>query len=294
MTPQNSPTQQPSPELKRILGSVSRLRPLPTNVSRLLQALDDPRASVPIVSDLISLDQALTAYILRVANSAQLGYGSTCTSLTDAVMRLGFRQVKALVLSTTASGPMARRLNGYRLGSGELWQHSIAVAIRARWLSQAFSYPAPEEAYVAGLLHDMGKLLLDQFVLTDYFRIHETMRRKQTMHWQVEMEMFGIDHAGVGGLMAAQWSFPTTLSEAIKCHHSPVLAETQQKLAAIVNLANAFAEKDDRQLPSIEGSLVHPWSMNLFNLDTNSLARLGASMSKALAITDFSSLAPDI
>ncbi len=113
------------------------------------------------------------------------------------------------------------------------------------------------------------------------------------MHWQVEMDMFGIDHAGVGGLMATQWSFPDTLSEAIKCHHSPVLAETQQKLAAIVNLANAFAEKDARQLPNIEGPLLHPWTMSIFNLDSNTLARLGASMSKALAITDFSSLTPD-
>lgn len=277
---------KPSIELERILKSVSRLRPLPVNVTRILHAIDDPKVTAGMVSDLLSLDQALTAYVLRVANSASFGYSTSCSSVKDAVMRLGFKQIRALALSTVAAGPLTRRLGGYRLGNGELWRHSVATATLARWLAQAVSYPAAEEAYVAGLLHDMGKLLLDQFVLTDYDNIIETMWKRKLYLWQVEEQLFGIDHAGVGGLMASQWGFPLGLVESIQYHHMPALSHAQPKLAAIVNIANAFTPQDTMGLGSLSVQMVHPESLHILNLDMPSLERLRVLMMKALSELD--------
>jgi putative nucleotidyltransferase with HDIG domain len=271
-------TSRPSIELERILSSVSRLRPLPGNVTRILRAMEDSKASAGLIADMLSLDQALTAYVLRVANSAHLGYATSCSSLTDAVMRLGFRQIRALVLSTVAAGPLARRLSGYRLGSGDLWQHSIATASIARWLAQAVRYPAAEEAYVAGLLHDMGKLLLDQFVMTDYNKIVEIMWKRKLHLWQVEEQLFGIDHAGVGGLMSSQWGFPVILVDAIRCHHSPSMANASQKLAAIVNVANAFSPQDSAGLSSLAGRMIHPEALNILNLGMPTLEQIRTVM----------------
>ncbi len=296
-TPPAKPGETPgaTPELNRILASVGRLRPLPGNVTRLLRAIDDPATTAGMVADYLLLDQALTAYILRVANSAQLGYSKPCASPKDAVMRLGFKQVKALVLSTVAAGPLTRRLTGYRLGSGELWQHSISTATRARWLAQAVSFNAPEEAYVAGLLHDMGKLLMDQFILSDYPRILEMMEAKKLFFWQVEGRLFGIDHAGVGGLMAERWSFPPNLQEAIRCHHAPGQSQAQQKLAALVNVADTFSnlETSPQSRPG-KNREIHPDSLPILNLDERSLARMYEIMNKALAEMGNVYLAPDV
>lgn len=287
-------TSKPSIELERILSSVSRLRPLPVNVSRILHAVDDPKTTAGTVSDLLALDQALTAYVLRVANSASLGYSKPCNSVRDAVMRLGFKQIRALALSTVAAGPLTRRLGGYRLGSNELWTHSVATAGIARWLAQAVAYPAPEEAYVGGLLHDMGKLLLDQFVMADYDHIVEMVWKRKMYLWQVEEQLFGIDHAGVGGLMASQWGFPAGLVESIQFHNMPARAQTQPRLAALVNIANAFTPQDAAGLSALGGRMIHPDSLQLLKLDQAGLERMRNTMLKTFSETEMTVIPPPV
>ncbi|HEX2980900.1 MAG TPA: HDOD domain-containing protein, partial [Anaerolineaceae bacterium] len=143
----------PPQKIDQILLSVDRLRPMPSSVTRVLRAIEDPQSTSQIIAEFIGLDQALSAAVLQVANSAALGYSGNCTSLPDAVMRLGFKRLKTLIYGIGASGPLMRRLSGYRLGAGELWQHSIATAVGSQWLARSLRYPNPEEAYVGGLLH---------------------------------------------------------------------------------------------------------------------------------------------
>jgi putative nucleotidyltransferase with HDIG domain len=271
-----------NPQVNEILRGVSRLRPLPGNSTRILKALDDPSVTAGELADLVALDQALTAYILRVANSAGLGYRTTCSSIKDAVMRLGFKQVRSLVLSTVASGPLASRLNGYRLGDKELWYHSLATASGAHWLATALQYPDPEEAYVAGLLHDIGKLLLDQYVLADYTQIVELMQRYNAPVWQVEEHLFGIDHAAAGGLMTGHWQFPAALVESIRFHHTPSHGQAHQGLAAIVNLANALVPQERNGLSALEGRVIHPDTLQILRLDEVKVERLSARLAEAM------------
>lgn len=130
---------------------------------------------------------------------------------------------------------MGRSLKGYRLGAGELWRHSLAVGVVSEWLAQVLHYPDPEQAYVAGLLHDIGKLLLDQAMLSDYATIADFVQKYKMQLWQVEEKLIGIDHATTGGLIAEHWEFSCRPGGvAIRFHHVPSFARINQRLPAIV------------------------------------------------------------
>lgn len=275
-------TTTASARLTLILNSVQQLRPMPTNISRVLRALEDPLASAGIISDLIGLDQALAALLLQCANSAAMGYGSTCSSIDDAVMRLGFKRVRTIILGAGAAGPLNSRLNGYHIGAGKLWEHSIAAATAAGWLAKAIHYSEPEEAYVAGLLHDMGKLLLDQYVNTDYNKLIDNMKRRNLQLWQVEEQLFGIDHAGVGGLMADKWQFPAHLADAIRYHHAPSLARTKQELAALVNIANSFTPSIMNDMVDLDKRTIHPETPRILKLSDEKIAHLQTEFNESL------------
>jgi len=272
-----------SEQINRVLQSVKELQPLPTSIGRILRATDDPDVTANTLSELIGLDQALSAKILQMANSATLGYGPPCSLLSEAVMRLGFQRIRTIVLAVGAASPLTRGLNGYRLGGGQLWTHSVATATAAEWLSKALNYPNPEEAYVAGLLHDIGKLLLDQFVLLDYKQILYSVQIQKKSLCEAEEELIGINHAKVGSLMAQKWRFPEILVEAIYCHHTPSLAFDQPKLAAIINVANAFSIQEGGIIDKY-GQAVHPESMRILNLDDKKVAKMQEEMNNYFKI----------
>ena len=278
----NPSAAAPYSKLQRILNSITALRPLPTSAMRLLKLLDNPRVSADEISHVVAQDMALTAHVLRVANSAFLGYAVSSNSVQDATMRLGFKRLRTIVLGSVAAGPLTRRLHGYRLGDSDLWDHSVATASGANWLAKRLNYAECEEAYVGGLLHDIGKVLLDQYMQSDYNRIVEVMHQRQIALWQAEEEVFGIEHAAVGGMMAEKWQFPPSLKDTIRAHHVPALAESHQKLAAIINIANAFAPCDSYSFTGLDGRHVHPSSMRVLDLTPQDIERLENEMNKAL------------
>lgn len=255
---------------------------MPSSVERVLREVDNPYASAGMISEYISLDQALAASVLQMANSAAMGFGFRCSSIDEAVMRLGFKRIKTLVLGAATSGTLNHRLPGYRYGSGELWNHSVACAAAAQWISRALGFPNPEEAYVAGLLHDMGKLILDQFVLADYSHIISLMHKRHMLLWQVEEELLGINHATVGGKTSQKWRFPEILQEAIAYHHTPSLASNHQKLASVINIANAFASRSNVGLTDPEGRFIHPEALVVLKIDDEKVARMQLEMENSL------------
>lgn len=265
-------------KLDNIIKSVEKLQPIPTSVSRVLLLLEDPTSTARDVSDMIGMDPALSASVIQMANSVSLGYSPVVSTLSDAVMRLGFKRIKTIMLGAGVSGRLNRSLSGYRYGSGVLWNHSIAVATAAQWLSQALRYPDPDEAYVAGLLHDMGKLLLDQYVKVDYSQMIDLMTRYQMNLRQVEEKLFGIDHGTVGGLMAERWNFPVTLTDTIHYHHAPSLVRKNDRLAAIINLANAFDTHEQSGLVDPPNKRIHPETLNILSLDLPQVDRLKQQM----------------
>jgi putative nucleotidyltransferase with HDIG domain len=261
-----------------IVKDVERVRPLPTTANRVLQAMEDPNANAQHVANLLRLDQALAADALRFANSAAHAGTRPTASVLEAVARLGFGRVRALVLGAATAKLLTGRLNGYGMGATELWDHSVLTASLARYVAQCVRYPSSEAAYVAGLLHDIGKLVLDQYVRVDSNVLVELMHTHTWQLWQAEEKVFGMDHATVGGLMAEKWQFPTELVDAIRCHHWPSLARSQPELAAIVNLADALPTREAVNRPLWAAPQIHPETLRILSLDERQIAKLRAEM----------------
>ncbi|PKO00757.1 MAG: hypothetical protein CVU42_02710 [Chloroflexi bacterium HGW-Chloroflexi-4] len=249
-----------------IIRNVENLRPMPTSITRALRAIEDSSATSVEISEIIGLDQALSASILQSANSVAMGFSTDCSKLSEAVMRLGFKRLKGLILGIAAVGPFNQSLKGYRFGAGELWNHSIATAVSAEWIARELRYPDPEEAYTAGLLHDMGKLFLDQFVFSDYTRIVDLMLKYKLTLYMAEEQLLGIDHAKVGGLIAEKWNFPVVLVDAIRYHHTPSFARSNQRLPAIINVANSYFENTGNQNALFFERSIHPETFQILNI----------------------------
>lgn len=261
-----------------ILRSIARLKPMPSNVSSLLREIERQDTSIDKLTGMIELDQVLTALVLQLSNSASLGYARSCSTVHEAIMHIGLKRLKTVLTTSSATNMMSRSVSGYRLGAGELWHHSITVAVAAEWLAQTFHYPDTEQAYVAGLLHDIGKLLMDQVILSNYIKIADYVASYRMPLSQVEETLIGIDHGKVGGLIAEHWDFPVELADAIRFHHAPSLARTSPKLPAIINLANSFTEDYQLAKSALLSFQVHPESLNILKLTPQMLVELKTDM----------------
>jgi putative nucleotidyltransferase with HDIG domain len=264
--------------VQNILQSIASLRPMPSNVTRILNGMEKQKVTIDGLTGLIGLDQALTALVLQMSNSVSLGYSRNCSTLHEAIMLIGLGRLRTILLTSSATGMMKRSLSGYRQGAGELWHHSLVTGVASEWLAQALHYPSPEEAYISGLLHDIGKLLLDQVVLSNYNIIMEHVQKYQIPSWQVEEKLIGIDHAMVGGLIAERWNFPVTLVDAIRFHHVPSFARINQQLPAIVNLANSFSEDYQLEASALLSFEVHPESLNILKINQLDVEKLKLKM----------------
>jgi putative nucleotidyltransferase with HDIG domain len=277
----------PSLRVDDIVRSIEKLKPMPSNVSHILRDIERQDVSIDSLTGKIGLDQVLTALVLQMSNSASLGYSRTCSTLYEAIMHIGLRRLKTILMTSSATGMMRRSLSGYRFGAGELWQHSLIVGVASEWLARVLHYPEPEQAYVAGLLHDIGKLLLDQAVLSNYNEIADYVQRNKMQLWQVEEKLIGIDHARVGGLIAEHWNFPVILVDAIRFHHVPSFARINQRLPAIVNLANSFAADYQITESALLSFQMHPESLHILKITPRELDGIKSKMMNSGVFPNF-------
>jgi len=282
----NSSSPPPySKKIKQILGQIDRLKPLPATSRKIMRIVENPQATADQVIRVIKTDQALAADVIRMANSASLGYRVPCNSIETGVVRIGFKRVRALALRSFASGPLTQRLNGYRMKEKSLWQHSLETAVYSEYIAREIAYSDPEDAYVAGLLHDIGKLLLDQYVLGDYQKITRKMAEEKKPLWMIEEELFGIDHAVIGGMMVEKWKLPSKLAEGIRFHHMPTLAKKHQVLVTAVHLANGLTSALGGDFQDQDGKVISDESLKVLGLSEDRYAALQERL-RALTVED--------
>ncbi|HSV74360.1 MAG TPA: HDOD domain-containing protein [Chthonomonadales bacterium] len=225
------------------------LPPLPAVVTRVLQTVNSPETSADDLNRLISLDQSLSSKLLRIVNSSYYGFPKRISTVTHAVVILGFNTVRNLVLGVSTFEMLSqRRPAAAGLNRTLYWEHSVAVAVGASLLA-AKKRPRTrtfvEEAFISGLLHDIGGLFLDCYFPTQYAVTLAFAGREGVPMVEAERLVLGIDHAYVGKRMADHWSFPQVLVEAFGGHHRPNPASEHHAMAAIVNVADWLAWQVD-------------------------------------------------
>jgi putative nucleotidyltransferase with HDIG domain len=267
-----------------IAASVAELPALPASVAQVIGACDDGDMTVGQLSQLILRDQSLTAGMLRLANSAFYGHARRVTTVTDAIVLLGFSAIKSLAISTHTTRLLNRALPGYGLVRGELLRHSVSVALTARRLAVAVQLAPVEEAFVAGLLHDIGKTILSSRLEGAYEELADVARARRQAFHEVEIELLGFDHAELGAQVARAWSFPADLEEAIRHHHLPARAERKPRLAHTVHLADAACMMLGVGL-GVDGLAygVDPASLDALGIDAGDLERLMDEMAPVLS-----------
>ncbi|MGK5010124.1 HDOD domain-containing protein [Janthinobacterium sp. MDB2-8] len=239
---------------EHIIRQIQELPSLPVVVLELLSSMDQDDTDVHVLAQKIELDQALAAKTLRIANSSFYGMQSKVTSIPQAVSVLGFHSIRTVVTACALTGSFAPVNGGFDFQA--FWRHSLATAIAARLLAPHLRVN-PETAFTAGLLHDLGTLVL----VTRFPAEHALVRSYRQAHdcqmADAELAVIGIDHAQVGSALAAYWKFPEAIQQAVADHHAIDRLEAGG-LPLAVHMANAVALALD--LAGIDDALVPPVS----------------------------------
>jgi len=207
--------------------------------ARVLKLLDDPDTSISGIGEILRYDPGLTANILKLTNSAYFGFPSQIGSVKQAVVLLGSKRVIHLVMASCVNAIMDEQVLGYDLPPGELWRHSIAVSVAAEGLVKKLKIPPAEEIFTAALLHDVGKLVLGDFVKEELKEI-ESIALEGIPFQVAEQKVLGTDHAEIGAEILKRWSFPPEVVNAVRWHHDPDSADETSTLVDIVHVANVL------------------------------------------------------
>ncbi len=225
---------------EELAGTIAELRPVSKTAFEALELARDPSSSFPQIERLILRDQLLAANVLRLVNSAYYRLSVPVRTISQALAVLGLNAFRKLVMQVVAHHLCARPLAGYSMEEGVLFRHSLVTAQLAELLARG-SGVAEEEAYLAGLLHDLGKVALERCAGPHFQQVVELACRQGMEFHRAEQTVLGTDHQTVGGLMAASWQLPPELTETISCHHRPLAATQARKNVSIVHVANALA-----------------------------------------------------
>lgn len=225
-------------DLVRLIEANLEIPTIPVVASRALKEMSDPEVSAGKLARIIAEDQGLTARILKVANSALYALKREVKNLQQAATILGFEALKGIVVSVSC------RMIYKRFGQVErtLWEHSVGAAVAAHLLARAQSLRSRDEAFVAGLMHDVGKVVMNN---GDRVRFTEAVRLSTEgglESQEAEREVFGFSHLDVGALLVKRWGLPANLEQAVLLHHEPELAEILapecEDLVYVVSLAD--------------------------------------------------------
>ena len=226
---------------QRIIQDLGQIPTMPTIAAKVMQIVNDPHSSAEDVAKFISRDVALTSKVLRLANSAFYGIPRTISSVNSAIVILGFNTIRSLVLSASVLKVFPARPGLISFDRKAFWKHSFMVGIASRMLAQVYRKKKlvdMETAFSAGLLHDIGKIILEQYANEDYLPVLKAAKEKGLPLFMVEKSLLGMSHADVSGMLVDKWQMPNELRIPIINHHSPLEDKGSQDMACIVHYAN--------------------------------------------------------
>jgi HD-like signal output (HDOD) protein len=256
------------------------------------QMILNPRTSAKEVAQVIASDPALTSKVLRVVNSSFYGFPNRITTITHAIVILGFNTVKSIVLSSTIFDVFRRSVKPGDFDRTEFWKHSIGCGAAAKVLGRRINYPMLEELFIAGLLHDVGKIILDQFLADKFQEVLALVRSRDCLIVEAEAEVLGLTHSDVGAWLFEKWNLSKGLVETTRCHHNPQAAGDHQKFAEIIHMADIlvralrFGNGGDGKVPTVSDSAWRSLGLAEAELD-DLLLQTSAEIEKAMVFLDF-------
>ncbi len=233
------------PDLKRLIEKTVSIPTIPSVLMRMDRVLASPDTCAADISRAVASDPALASKVLRIANSAFYGLKSSVTSLDLAVALLGFKVIRNIVVTASLLGSFGSATDGTTMDSEAFWRHSAQTATAGRVIHSRFMQgdsAVDDDAYTAGLLHDLGKLILLDRMKTAYIALLTRARASGTSLHLAEREELGYDHAQVGGLLAGNWNLPASVVAAISHHHDPADHLDEYKTVPLTHLADYVAK----------------------------------------------------
>jgi putative nucleotidyltransferase with HDIG domain len=231
--------------LKRIIDRVSDLPTLPRTVLKITELVNDPKSSAKDLANVITDDQVLTARLLKLVNSSFYGFPQKIATVTGAIVLLGFDAIRNLLLTTSVFGLFPSKGKEDRLGVERFWDHSLGCAVGAKVIGDYMGYDKIEELFVAGLLHDIGKIVELLFLPEDFNKVISVVEDENILLVDAERRVLDYTHAEVGELLAERWNMSSKLVDVIAHHHQPGLAGRFSREAAIVHLADILCRAMD-------------------------------------------------
>lgn len=225
----------------QVIQKIEGLPPFPIVLQRAFQLMEDPRTSAQDLVDVLHLDPAITANVLKLCNSAFFGLKKKVHSLKEAIVLVGFEPVLEIILGQQSIGLLKEPCEGYDLEQADLWRHSVACALLTRIVSQRLGRETTYAHFTAALLHDIGKMILGQFFQDHFIEIKRLVREKGRSFTEAEQEVLGIDHADLGGKVAESWRFPEPMISAIRFHHTPTQCSGDSEMVELIGLCDMIA-----------------------------------------------------
>jgi len=231
-------------DVKELLKNTSKLPTLPAVALEIVRVSNDPKTAAGDLSRLLSTDQSLAAKVLRMVNSSYYGARNEVSSVKQAVVILGFETVRTLALSTAIMDKFDSSDSTSEASRNEFWKHCLGVAMTNRVIARHLKKSKDEQElfYMAGLLHDIGKVVLDQYFHDNFTEILRRVGENQCSFYAAEKEINSITHDEVGAFLAQQWGLPKPIINAVRYHHEPMSAEEDYTIIDATHFADVLTK----------------------------------------------------
>jgi putative nucleotidyltransferase with HDIG domain len=252
----SNPSSSGNYDIDSIIRKIKRISTLPTIFLKVNDLLKDPDSTAMDLAKVISGDQGLTSGLLKLVNSAYYSFPRRIGTVAEAIAIIGFQQLSDLVLGATVMRLFSGTGEGSPFTPKEFWRHSLSVAVFSRILAVSGRDSNHETSFVAGLLHDIGRMVLLESLPEQYLKIIESVEKRSMLIADAEQEVLGFTHADVGGRLITHWRLPDSLVQAAMRHHSPKDIKSSPH-ADRVHVANilahslAMGKNGEKYVPSL-------------------------------------------
>lgn len=225
----------------KMMMQINNLPSLPEVTQKVVQLIDNPKSSPFDIAQEICRDQVLASKVLKLVNSVYYGLPRRIGTVSEAVTLLGMGKIKTLVVGASVQDSLSLLSGRKAINPKKIWRHALACAACSKILAQRLQVCQWEQAFVAGLLHDIGKNIFSYFLAEEYSTVIELSEAKSSSLVRAEKEVLSFTHAEIGRMLAEKWNLPTTLVEPIAYHHDPMVPCESSALVQVVHIADAAA-----------------------------------------------------